>query len=108
MEKYLGVKVIQAEKQFKCVKDVDSGGESFNHVIYTDDVSNIEKNSYRILDGYKVVYEDGYTSWSPKDVFEKAYRETGNYSSIILDVNTINGNWNYYDSGDCENRDSCK
>lgn len=26
--------------------------------------------------GYEVVYEDGYTSWSPKDVFEKAYRKT--------------------------------
>lgn len=26
-------------------------------------------------DGYKVVYEDGYESWSPKDVFEKAYHE---------------------------------
>jgi len=25
--------------------------------------------------GYKVVYPDGYTSWSPKDVFESAYRE---------------------------------
>lgn len=25
-------------------------------------------------DGYYVVYEDGYESWSPKDVFEKAYR----------------------------------
>ena len=24
-------------------------------------------------DGYKVVYEDGYESWSPKDVFEKGY-----------------------------------
>ena len=24
--------------------------------------------------GYKVVYEDGYTSWSPKEVFEIAYR----------------------------------
>lgn len=24
--------------------------------------------------GYKVVYEDGYVSWSPKDTFEKAYR----------------------------------
>lgn len=24
--------------------------------------------------GYQVVYEDGYTSWSPSDVFEKAYR----------------------------------
>lgn len=27
-------------------------------------------------EGYQVVYEDGYTSWSPKDVFERAYRKT--------------------------------
>jgi hypothetical protein len=27
-------------------------------------------------DGYKVQYEDGYVSWSPKDVFEIAYSET--------------------------------
>jgi hypothetical protein len=26
--------------------------------------------------GYKVVYPDGYVSWSPKDVFEEAYKET--------------------------------
>jgi hypothetical protein len=26
-------------------------------------------------EGYKVVYEDCYESWSPKDVFEKAYRK---------------------------------
>ena len=25
--------------------------------------------------GYKVVYPDGYESWSPKDVFEEAYKE---------------------------------
>lgn len=25
--------------------------------------------------GYKVVYPDGYVSWSPKVVFENAYRE---------------------------------
>ena len=27
-------------------------------------------------EGYSVVYQDGYESWSPKDVFEAAYRET--------------------------------
>ena len=32
-------------------------------------------------DGYKVVYEDGYESWSPKDVFEKAYKP----SETVLD-----------------------
>ena len=26
-------------------------------------------------EGYEVEYEDGYRSWSPKEVFEKAYRE---------------------------------
>ena len=26
-------------------------------------------------DGYKVQYEDGYLSWSPKHVFERCYRE---------------------------------
>ncbi len=26
--------------------------------------------------GYEVIYEDGYKSWSPKDVFDKAYRCT--------------------------------
>jgi hypothetical protein len=27
--------------------------------------------------GYKVIYPDGYVSWSPKEVFESAYREIG-------------------------------
>jgi len=25
--------------------------------------------------GYKVIYPDGYVSWSPKETFETAYRE---------------------------------
>lgn len=25
--------------------------------------------------GYKVLYEDGYVSWSPKSTFEKSYRK---------------------------------
>jgi hypothetical protein len=29
-------------------------------------------------EGYMVIYEDGYVSWSPKDTFEKAYRKNGN------------------------------
>jgi len=48
MKKYIGVKQISAEPQ---VKDRQ--------------------------EGYKVIYEDGYESWSPKEVFEKAYIETG-------------------------------
>jgi len=30
-------------------------------------------DSERDTDGYKVMLEDGHTSWSPKEVFEKAY-----------------------------------
>lgn len=33
-----------------------------------------------LKDGYKVVYSDGYESWSPKDVFEQAYRPTDGMS----------------------------
>ena len=29
-------------------------------------------------DGYKVQYEDGYLSWSPKHIFERCYRELSN------------------------------
>ncbi len=46
MKNYIGVKIIKAEPEKKGEKD-----------------------------GYKVLYPDGYESWSPKDVFEKAYRE---------------------------------
>ena len=45
MKNYIGVKIVKAEPEVKDGKE-----------------------------GYKVVYPDGYTSWSPKDVFEKAYR----------------------------------
>lgn len=61
MESYIGVKLISAEPCYglnnKCV---DPQNEHCGE----------EK------EGYKVVYEDGYTSWSPKDVFEKAYRKS--------------------------------
>lgn len=30
-------------------------------------------------DGYTVIYKDGYRSWSPKDVFEEAYKKADTY-----------------------------
>lgn len=47
MEQFIGTKIIQAEAQ--------------------------QKDG---TDGYKVVYPDGYESWSPKAAFEEAYRLT--------------------------------
>lgn len=58
MKQYIGTKIIQAEPAYSA-----PSGE----------------NSLRLL-GYKVVYPDGYESWSPKDVFEEAYRPTDGVS----------------------------
>lgn len=35
-------------------------------------------------DGYLVQYEDGYQSWSPKDVFEKAYKPADNFIDRMI------------------------
>ena len=99
MEKYLGVKIVQASKQFKVIKDLENDSKCMP-IVYLDNVDDIENNENIIFEGYKVVYEDGYTSWSPKDVFEKAYKKVGNYSSILVDADTITGEWNWYESGE--------
>jgi len=39
-----------------------------------------EPEQHEGADGYKVIYEDGYESWSPKTTFEKAYHESGKMS----------------------------
>ena len=36
-------------------------------------------------DGYMVVYEDGYTSWSPKETFERAYRRVTDAEMRLLE-----------------------
>lgn len=51
MRRYIGTKIIEAEPA---------------------------ENGFK--DGYRVVYPDGYESWSPKDVFEEAYREASGVS----------------------------
>ena len=69
MQKYLGVKIIQAVP----MSEYDFVGEHKG----ADELEKVRAdrdNSH----GYKVVYEDGYSSWSPKMVFEKAYRPTDN------------------------------
>ena len=55
MSTYIGVKIVKAVP-CACKEDVH--------------------NSKKFDPGYEVEYEDGYKSWSPKDVFEKAYRRT--------------------------------
>lgn len=55
MKKYLGVKLVMAEP---APRKVSGPFEPLS-----------------VEEGYKVVYPDGYESWSPKAVFEEAYRE---------------------------------
>ncbi len=40
-------------------------------------------------DGYKIVYPDGYVSWSPKDVFEAAYLRITPNSCLKTDKPSI-------------------
>lgn len=64
MQKYLGAKIIKAEPM-------------------TDhDFAKMIDRPYNVgsepQEGYRVVYPDGYVSWSPKEVFEEAYRRVNN------------------------------
>lgn len=69
-KRYIGTKLIQAEPAWRIT---DRTGHRY---IQTKDVNDCCENGSKIEDGYRVVYEDGYESWSPKEVFEDAYRPT--------------------------------
>lgn len=43
------------------------------------------------VDGYAVKYSDGYTSWSPKGVFEAAYVAMGHVGSLPPHVQRVIG-----------------
>ncbi|MCT7911663.1 DUF2829 domain-containing protein [Arcobacter lacus] len=60
MNKYIGVKIILAIPMM-----LNTAEELLKRKIQANNE-----------DGYLVEYEDGYKSWSPKEVFEKAYRKT--------------------------------
>ena len=60
MKTYIGTKIIQAEPQENQV------GQP----------------------GYKVMYSDGYVSWSPKAVFEIAYREVTEEEKTLISQET--------------------
>lgn len=59
---YLGVKLIKARKAWRI--NGSAIVYDMNRMVQHDDVVN---------EGYEVEYPDGYKSFSPKDVFEKAY-----------------------------------
>lgn len=66
MERYIGTKIVLAEP---LAKEIGRDGRPDRLLSPNDECSGGQ-----IVPGYKVVYEDGYVSWSPKETFERAYR----------------------------------
>ena len=57
---YIGSKLIRA---------LEMDRKTFENTVTKKDYDNENEP------GYRVTYPDGYVSWSPKSVFENAYRE---------------------------------
>ncbi len=71
MKKYIGTKSVEAEVM--------------------DELTAVEKgfarpneDNHEWRQGYHVRYEDGYESWSPKSVFEKAYKIADTFNDRLL------------------------
>ena len=77
MKQYIGTKIIKAEPANRFWFE---NGETLV-VPDSEDAPNRVREATAGEKGYKVVYPpDGYESWSPKDVFEAAYRATDGMS----------------------------
>lgn len=66
MKQYIGTKLIEAEPAYR----VD--GKTVQPTTWPIPEGSVAE------EGYAVRYPDGYMSWSPKEVFEEAYRPTDN------------------------------
>lgn len=49
---------------------------------YPEKKEVVRGNVMEVEDGYGVVYQDGYKSWSPKDVFEASYIAIGHVGHL--------------------------
>lgn len=64
MKKYIGTKQIEAEPM--------TMGEAYRRGLLH--AGRVPSESEKSKAGYYVKYDNGYDSWSPKDVFEQSYR----------------------------------
>lgn len=76
MNKYIGVKLLSAEPMNLGDYNVTRGWK-------------IPPGEDPTTEGYRVVYPDGYLSWSPKEVFEKAYLPLGINKNLKTDAPSI-------------------
>ena len=72
MKKYLGTKLVTAKPMTRAAAEVILG--KFIKPV---------KQEYS-GEGYLVRYEDGYQSWSPKEVFDKAYKPADNFLDRLI------------------------
>lgn len=73
MKTYIGTKIVKAEPAKRYwMEDGRKIIVTRNEIV----AQEIVAAATACDDGYKVIYKDGYASWSPKAVFEEAYRET--------------------------------
>lgn len=73
MKQYIGTKIVEAEPA--TLYELKEGGHFLkkDSEEWTKENANIPELSSSKREGYAVRYADGYESWSPKDVFERAY-----------------------------------
>lgn len=77
MKEYIGTKIVQAYPAYRYTM------LSGCYVFVPHDEDNPQMlGATACEDGYQVIYQDGYKSWSPKAVFEAAYRETSGMTNI--------------------------
>ena len=69
MKQYIGTKIVKAWPCYRIT--CKTGGYEYA------ELGDVVSTGGRIEEGYRVQYEDGCLSWSPKEVFEEAYRQTG-------------------------------
>lgn len=77
MKSYIGTKIIKAEPMDE---------QEFNEAHGDGN----RDSTIPASEGYKVVYPDNYISWSPKGVFETAYREITDGELNIVSGSTEN------------------
>lgn len=70
LKQYIGTKLIQAAPALR----IDDGEGNVRVELLAD--KPVTQPTDTVDMGYKVIYPDGYESWSPLDAFEAAYRET--------------------------------
>ena len=81
MKLYIGTKMILAAPALR----IDDGEGNVRIELLSDVPTTLPTDTVDM--GYKVIYVDGYESWSPKEVFEDAYREvTGMNFGIAIEA----------------------